>query len=984
MMKDEASFNNKMDESFQISSLRVEMLILILCLSIFSAPFQSFVMDGESVDTNMEKASFLNANTAAETIQTYKDPELREPADIFPDGSPVFLTVSDGKSRGGVKMGEVENARERISVVLYDDGTYPDRVAGDGVYTGFFRVTTMMTTSFPHDPDRPHIVNCINLNVGEAAVIRVDLDGDGVPGVKEVKLTTIFNVRALAVKGSSAVILWTTSKPGSSYVEYGLDEKYQYRSYVDETPRLHHRILLSGLEENTTYHYRVVSVDVYGEKHVSPDYTFTTRTRSEVEASIRESRTNHDLPKTYYVKPDGDDSFDGLTVETAWRHISHAVQVAEAGDTIYVLDGVYFDEHITFTKSGLDIAPIRLLPLNGTPTLNGVDGDGVAITLKNCSHVEIAGLRIVNYGTGIMGEGTLRHIYLHNFEIENMGNDGINLDGVSVQECRITDFKIANVSLSGDEWKAIRHCAYRGYPATSSYNVEITNFTIINSYGEAVHWRDVERLHIHDGLIKDTHASDGLRLALLTHCSYVENVKVVKTGWHGIAIHDWTEGHHPCYNNVIRNCYVEGAYHGAIDLHSGTFNTVVENCTLVGPPYTVGIYFHNVGAGLLARNNVVKRMYRGLWAAGHGVGDTVERYEVRKAYFVNNTVYDNTQYSGGDGGDGGILEDVKFINNTFINCSTDSRYFNLMFWYTKDVFLKGNRFISPAHPENPQIQLKYCTGKVIIEDLGDEVTKINLVDSVADVRFSQCTVFTAYSTLRGSLGTISYQEYSGFRAGPTELLTIRKYNMTAVPSRGMVEVTVKRYELSHPRIGTLIEFEAKTADRNNVVFRVGGLIPSKPYIIKVDRKLLAEMEADRSGYLTFNNSEWPKPRVFRVESAEKPPTGAISGTVRDESGAPIRGANVEVKGFESTITDEAGRYVVKGLPIGEYEVTVSAKGYETAYRSVVVNINQTTVVDFTLRKAQQYSSSQYVALAFTVVIAILILLALRRRRCSIP
>ncbi|RLG95563.1 hypothetical protein DRO29_05635, partial [Candidatus Bathyarchaeota archaeon] len=104
----------------------------------------------------------------------------------------------------------------------------------------------------------------------------------------------------------------------------------------------------------------------------------------------------------------------------------------------------------------------------------------------------------------------------------------------------------------------------------------------------------------------------------------------------------------------------------------------------------------------------------------------------------------------------------------------------------------------------------------------------------------------------------------------------------------------------------------------------------------------------------------------------------------DESGAPIRGASVEVKGFESTITDEAGRYVVKGLPIGEYEVTVSARGYETAYRSVVVNVNQTTVVDFTLKKAQQYSSSQYVALAFTVVIAILILLALRRRRCSIP
>ena len=58
------------------------------------------------------------------------------------------------------------------------------------------------------------------------------------------------------------------------------------------------------------------------------------------------------------------------------------------------------------------------------------------------------------------------------------------------------------------------------------------------------------------------------------------------------------------------------------------------------------------------------------------------------------------------------------------------------------------------------------------------------------------------------------------------------------------------------------------------------------------------------------------------------PTGTLTGTVSDVSGAPIAGAAVTVTGAanRSRTTDAAGRFETN-TPAGEYTVTVSAFGY---------------------------------------------------------
>ena len=81
---------------------------------------------------------------------------------------------------------------------------------------------------------------------------------------------------AMSVTGTSAVIAWTTDEASSSDVEYGATASYGSNASgpggVTE-----HRVTVSGLVPETTYHYRVLASDACGAgPTTSPDATFTS------------------------------------------------------------------------------------------------------------------------------------------------------------------------------------------------------------------------------------------------------------------------------------------------------------------------------------------------------------------------------------------------------------------------------------------------------------------------------------------------------------------------------------------------------------------------------------------------------------------------------------------------------------------------------------------------------------------------------------
>ena len=83
-------------------------------------------------------------------------------------------------------------------------------------------------------------------------------------------------------------------------------------------------------------------------------------------------------------------------------------------------------------------------------------------------------------------------------------------------------------------------------------------------------------------------------------------------------------------------------------------------------------------------------------------------------------------------------------------------------------------------------------------------------------------------------------------------------------------------------------------------------------------------------------------------------TGVITGTVRDNSGAVIQGADVKISGTaggneRATTTNADGEYLAAGLPGGTYNLTIIAKGFKTFKgNGVVLRVGQKARVDATL------------------------------------
>jgi subtilisin family serine protease len=102
-----------------------------------------------------------------------------------------------------------------------------------------------------------------------------------------------------------------------------------------------------------------------------------------------------------------------------------------------------------------------------------------------------------------------------------------------------------------------------------------------------------------------------------------------------------------------------------------------------------------------------------------------------------------------------------------------------------------------------------------------------------------------------------------------------------------------------------------------------------------------------------NNNVWGQGKLdafAAVDASPRGPTGVLSGTVTDDgTGDPIAGATVTITGEvdRSTGTGADGAYQ-SVLPVGDYDVTVSAFGYESQTVPVTITEDETTTADFAL------------------------------------
>jgi hypothetical protein len=101
----------------------------------------------------------------------------------------------------------------------------------------------------------------------------------------------------------------------------------------------------------------------------------------------------------------------------------------------------------------------------------------------------------------------------------------------------------------------------------------------------------------------------------------------------------------------------------------------------------------------------------------------------------------------------------------------------------------------------------------------------------------------------------------------------------------------------------------------------------------------------------------------------------VSGTVTDTSGGVVPGANISVKNVatgrtQSVVTNGLGLYNVPNLQPGAYELTASAKGFNTEVRSgITLNVGQELVLNFSIRVGMAAQTVEVNAAAPTVNLA---------------
>ncbi|MBM4430054.1 MAG: hypothetical protein FJ026_06865 [Chloroflexi bacterium] len=136
------------------------------------------------------------------------------------------------------------------------------------------------------------------------------------------------------------------------------------------------------------------------------------------------------LGETYYVSIEGNDGSAGTSPKQAWRTISHAANMARAGDLVRIRGGDYGWEKVLIAGSGTPEAPVRFEAYDGDVRLDGLTRElraeleekwkaegqelskrGVSLDLKGHgveiagSHVKLRGFTVSGYGMGILVRG---------------------------------------------------------------------------------------------------------------------------------------------------------------------------------------------------------------------------------------------------------------------------------------------------------------------------------------------------------------------------------------------------------------------------------------------------------------------------------------------------------------------------------------------------------------------------------------------------
>ncbi len=197
---------------------------------------------------------------------------------------------------------------------------------------------------------------------------------DALPGSYEASYAVddsppaISNVVASAAGDGNATISWDTNEASDSQVDYGTDPDALGSSATDAALTVSHSIQLTGLQPNTTYHFRVRSADAVGNASTDPappqiPRTFTTPSSSFTDTTVADFGAGSTGPDTYIsetedgevtLQPTEGAEFAGPSLPIGWASDTWESQGGGSGGSATVsggalhVDGAYAGTTATY------------------------------------------------------------------------------------------------------------------------------------------------------------------------------------------------------------------------------------------------------------------------------------------------------------------------------------------------------------------------------------------------------------------------------------------------------------------------------------------------------------------------------------------------------------------------------------------------------------------------------------------------------------
>ena len=95
--------------------------------------------------------------------------------------------------------------------------------------------------------------------------------------------------------------------------------------------------------------------------------------------------------------------------------------------------------------------------------------------------------------------------------------------------------------------------------------------------------------------------------------------------------------------------------------------------------------------------------------------------------------------------------------------------------------------------------------------------------------------------------------------------------------------------------------------------------------------------------MTLTRPRWPPGRwmalllilLWTPRAADAQPLAAVTGVVKDDSGAPLPAVRISLHGSSNRVTETGpeGRFNIQGLPDGDYELNAALAGFAPSRRT---------------------------------------------------